>query len=167
MPKTLRDALQLEHTNPPALPLRCEWLFRKVDVPDDEIIACTCWEYLREVRPEHFGSAGLSSYAQRLLISYRTHDAQRKFNDSFDRIPTNILLLLAANPAVASALQPWQQLDQSLRQKMNQSMPRAWEPLIAMDVFALGLTSWELKMRAPGDFKVPRPWEEQELELYV
>lgn len=169
MQKSLRKVPQLQTTEIPApsVPPRCEWLFRQVDVPDEELVACTSWEYLREVASEHFGPAGFPAYAQRLLISYRSHEARRKFNDSFDKIPTNILLILAENPDIALSLQPWQQLDRKLRRKLNQSMPRAWTPLIKMDVVARSVTSWELKMPDPDESAMSRYLPARQIELYA
>ena len=74
---------------------RTEWLFHKSEVPDDELVACVCWEYMREVRPSDLGPEGLSEYATDLLVGYRSDPERRKFSDSFDAVPLGVLVYLA------------------------------------------------------------------------
>ena len=151
----------------PAPPPRAEWLFRKSEVPDDELVACVCWEYLREVRVPDLGPKGLSEYATGLLVGYRSDPERQKFSDSFDAIPLGVLAYVAEHAELTLPLPAWQKLDPGLRQELNRPASRAWSPLIPLTVNATTVTSWSLNIVDPGEFPNPRAWLQQAPELYA
>ena len=147
-------------------PPRTEWLFRKSEVPDDELVACVCWEYLREVQPSDLGPKDLSEYATDLLVGYRSDPERRRFNDSFDAVPLGVLVYLAeAN--LTPPLPAWQKLDPGLRQKLKRPVPRAWNPLIALKVNPTSATSWSLNIADPCESSHQKPWSQLAPELYA